>query len=174
MDCITVSSVILSGHWTQNTFKTMETEVRIRPVILTDLSDIMRIENMSFNFDSFSHRQFTYLITKAKGAFFTALSEEKVAGYISLLEHSRRHSVRIYGIAVHPDYRGRKIGQALIDEAKQYTVNKNIHRLSLEVEINNKAAITLYQKNGFLITGILSNYYCNHSDAYRMILNLAP
>ncbi len=54
-------------------------------------------------------------------------------------------------LAVDPRFRNQGIAQALIDQTAQKAHAAGFHCLVLEVEIENQAAIKLYQKNGFEI-----------------------
>jgi ribosomal protein S18 acetylase RimI-like enzyme len=54
-------------------------------------------------------------------------------------------------LAVHPRFRNQGIAQALLEVFFQKARDAGFHRLVLEVEIENQAAIKLYQKNGFEI-----------------------
>lgn len=147
----------------------MQTDVNIRLATLSDLNDILRIENSSFDRDRFSRRQFGYLISKANGAFYVAVSERGLMGYISLLKRSGSEHLRIYSIAVHPDFRGQKIGQLLIDKAKTYATTCHLNQISLEVRTDNTDALKLYRSNGFEIRAVISEYYGDRSDAFKMV-----
>ena len=54
--------------------------------------------------------------TKAGIGKTTAVSYTHLGGYFSVLINQRACSLRIYSIAVHPDFRGKKVGQLLIDQ----------------------------------------------------------
>ena len=72
-------------------------------------------------------------------------------------------------IAVHPDYRMRGIGKALINELIPILAARNVLRLALEVRVSNETAIGLYKKLGFEIVGRRPNYYRNpKEDAFIM------
>lgn len=146
----------------------MSANIEIRPATARDLDRIVEIENLSFSGDGFSRRQFAYLVSHARGAFYVAVSDGETAGYVSLLEHSGRRNLRIYAIAVHPGHRGKKIAQALIDKAVRYAGQRGLKTLSLEVRMDNSAALGLYEKNGFTVESVKKGYYSDGSGAYRM------
>jgi dTDP-4-amino-4,6-dideoxy-D-galactose acyltransferase len=52
-------------------------------------------------------------------------------------------------IAVDNNFRGQKIGQALVTAAQEYFIRKNISDLGVETQIDNKAACHFYEKMGF-------------------------
>lgn len=146
----------------------MSDRVTIRQATAGDTDRIVAIENRSFGSDRFSRRQFPHLIRRAQGVFYVAIHEDGIAGYISLLEHKKHTTLRIYAIAVHPDFRGKQVAQALMDEAARYARQQGLAALSLEVKTDNTAALGLYAKNGFSVTSLEKSYYPDGSDAYRM------
>lgn len=146
----------------------MDTEIIVRQAVVTDLDTILEIETTCFGADSFSRQQFIYLITQAKGIFYVITYEEKVIAYISLISNARTRNLRIYSVAVHPDSRGKKLGQLLIDKAIEYAELRQLRKITLEVNVTNKPAIGLYLKNKFEHTRIIENYYADGSNAYYM------
>lgn len=70
-------------------------------------------------------------------------------------------------IAVEKSFRNKGIAQKLID-AMLLDIEDTCENVSLEVSINNKAAINLYLKNDFCKKGIRKNYYAD-GDAYLLI-----
>jgi len=147
-------------------------EVIIENATLADLDSILQIENLSFESDSFSRKQFIYLITRSKGAFFVAKLDDKAVGYISLLSNSHTRIIRIYSIAVHPDARGKNVAQFLINKSMEYVLGNGFFTISLEVKTTNTKAINLYKKNGFDISHIKNGYYDDGSNAYHMKLSV--
>ena len=71
-------------------------------------------------------------------------------------------------IFVKEEYRKLNIASLLMDYMINYIKENNIDSVTLEVNINNKPAIKLYQKYLFKQCGIRKNYYKNE-DAYLMI-----
>lgn len=143
-------------------------QYNIRTARASDVRAILAIEHACFDSDYFSKRQFTYLITRAKGVFYVVEEQEHLLGYISCLVNARAERLRIYSIAVHPAAQGRGIARRLIEQALHYAHQAQLARLTLEVKTTNEAAIKLYENSGFVRTGILSAYYHDGSDAYTM------
>jgi [ribosomal protein S18]-alanine N-acetyltransferase len=80
---------------------------------------------------------------------------------------------QITNIAVHPNFRGKRIGEALLRFAMQLSREMKAQRLSLEVRVSNHIAQSLYKKVGFEPGGIRKNYYTdNQEDALVMWVNL--
>ncbi len=71
----------------------------------------------------------------------------------------------ILRIAVKPDMRKSGIGQKILDSAIRIMAQRGAAELFLEVRASNDAAIRLYEKAGFVKTGVRKNYYENKEDA---------
>ena len=146
----------------------MEPRFILRPAVINDIPSIMEIEQICFDLDSFSKRQFAYLISQAKGYFYVAEYRQRVGGYFSALINQRACSLRIYSIAIHPDFRGRRVGQLLIDQIIVIALKESLKKIILEVNVSNFPAIHLYEKNGFKCTSVKDNFYHDGSSAYCM------
>ncbi len=64
----------------------------------------------------------------------------------------------LISLAVHPKYRRRGIGETLVRKAME---TLPVKRMRAEVRRSNQGARAFYQKLGFQIAGVLSNYYGN-------------
>jgi ribosomal-protein-alanine acetyltransferase len=75
----------------------------------------------------------------------------------------------ITNVAVHPDFRRRGVGEALVSVLLTHTMENGITDHTLEVRVSNEAAISLYTKFGFEPAGLRKNYYeDNGEDAIIM------
>ena len=146
----------------------METELYIRKAELKDIPAILEIEQVCFQEDSFSKQQFAYLIGRSKGAFYVVQEEGRLIAYVSLLFHEGTRYLRVYSIAVHPDFRGRSFGQRLMEQTIQSAREYKAEKVTLEVKEGNMPAIGLYMKSGFIPVGIKPHYYHDGSDAIYM------
>lgn len=88
------------------------------------------------------------------------------------VHQGRRAHVGSLGIFVHDDYQNQGIGSQLMQAAINLAENwLNLKRLELLVYTDNKSAIHLYEKYGFLIEGTLTKYAFRdgaYIDAYSM------
>lgn len=62
-------------------------------------------------------------------------------------------------LAVHPNYQGRGLGQALLWGLMQAARDRTLERATLEVRASNRSAISLYSKFGFQLAGRRRRYY---------------
>jgi ribosomal-protein-alanine N-acetyltransferase len=72
-------------------------------------------------------------------------------------------------IAVHPDYRGRGVGELMLARLIDIAYEKAVLSITLEVRVSNYVAQSLYRKYSFLEQGIRRKYYSdNREDALIM------
>jgi [ribosomal protein S18]-alanine N-acetyltransferase len=62
-------------------------------------------------------------------------------------------------LAVHPDYQGQGLGQAMLWGLMQAARDRALERATLEVRASNQPAISLYSKFGFQLAGRRRRYY---------------
>jgi len=96
----------------------------------------------------------------------TAPEKRRVIGYVGFRFQSSR--VHISTIAVHPDWRGRGLGELLLLTAMEKALERGSSVVSLEVRASNRVAQSLYRKYGFRFTSVHRGYYRDGEDAWLM------
>ena len=142
----------------------------IRTCTLRDLGQILEIEREAFP-DPYDMLTFIQLLEMEPEGFFVAEGDGSVLGYIAAV--TRDEDATVFSIAVRSGARRHGIGRRLM-EAELSHLSKVAARVSLQVSVNNLAAIELYQTLGFIEQGRLKRYYSNGDDAILMILALSP
>lgn len=136
------------------------------------LDDVMRIEENSFAI-AWSRKSMEDELNNFMAIYFVALLEGKVVGYGGMW-----HVVtegHITNIAVDEQYRGRGVGSAIVQKMVDTAIEKEMLGVTLEVRVSNTAAINLYKKHEFKLSGIRKEYYeDNKEDAYIMWRYLIP
>lgn len=92
--------------------------------------------------------------------------ESRVIGYVGF--RFRPEEVHISTIAVHPDWRGKSLGELLLLTAMEKALDMGSSVVSLEVRASNRVAQGLYRKYGFRFTSVYRSYYRDGEDAWRM------
>lgn len=87
--------------------------------------------------------------------YFIARENEKIIGYGGVWKVSGEG--QITNIAVHPEYRKRKIASAILECIIEEC--NDTYGIILEVRESNMPAIGLYEKYGFIKAGIRKNFY---------------
>jgi len=85
-------------------------------------------------------------------ALFVAFWEEKASGFLTAHRlqrfDKRKAKILIYEIGVHPNYRRRGIGKALIEEVKKWAKEVEADNVWVLTEKNNEAAMAMYKSAG--------------------------
>ncbi|MCM3404956.1 ribosomal protein S18-alanine N-acetyltransferase [Cytobacillus oceanisediminis] len=136
-----------------------------------DIDDVLEIEHKSFA-TPWSREAFFNELTQNQFALYVVLEEEnKVIGYCGAwIVVDEAH---ITNVALLPEYRGRKLGEALMRKLMETASEMGAITMTLEVRVSNFTAQALYRKLGFQNGAIRKNYYTdNQEDALVMWVNL--
>jgi ribosomal-protein-alanine N-acetyltransferase len=141
-------------------------EILVRPMQEQDLSAILEIETASFPF-SWPENSFRNEIRdNSIACYFSAQWESLVLGYCGawiVLDEGH-----ITTMAVHPDYRGKKIGKLLMWHMMNECLRRGVRWATLEVRRNGVVAQNLYLSFGFSVVGERREYYQDGEDALIM------
>jgi len=146
-------------------------EVSFRQMTLNDIEDVIKIEHVSFTMP-WSREAFYNEIAHNNYAKYIVMEyENKVIGYCGMwLVIDESH---ITNVAVLPQFRGKKLGEALLRKAIETAKEHGAKVMTLEVRISNHVAQSLYRKLGFRNGGIRKQYYTdNKEDALVMWVSL--
>ena len=92
--------------------------------------------------------------------------ESRVIGYVGFrLQPAEAH---ITTIAVHPEWRGKGLGELLLLDAIERAVELQVSLVSLEVRASNQVAQNMYRKCGFRFRNTRPGYYQDGEDAWLM------
>ncbi|MFZ5654665.1 MAG: ribosomal protein S18-alanine N-acetyltransferase [Pseudomonadota bacterium] len=147
---------------------------RIRSAGDPDLPAILRLEQQAFAADRFTARQLRYLLQRAHARFLVAAGEGQLLGYAVTLYRSGTRRARLYTLAVAEAARGRGVARALIAALEADARRRGCRDLALEVRADNCPARQLYERLGFRLERLLSDYYADGAGALRMIKPLTP
>lgn len=83
--------------------------------------------------------------------------------------HRRRCSLRIYSLAVLPSYRGRGVGQRLVQSVlDEAGIQAHVRYVVLEADRRNRRLVRWYETMGFVSQWRLPDYYAPGRDGVRM------
>lgn len=92
--------------------------------------------------------------------------ESRVIGYVGFrLQNSGAH---VSTLAVHPDWRGKGLGELLLLTAMERALELEVGMVTLEMRASNWLAHHLYRKYGFRFKGTHRGYYRGGEDAWLM------
>jgi ribosomal-protein-alanine N-acetyltransferase len=145
--------------------------LKVCKMSLEDVDRVYDIELACFP-HPWAREAFVKDMTENKMALYYVLKlDSKIIGYCGMwVVLDEGH---ITNIAIHPDYRGRGYGNMLMKSVISNVEKVGIKAITLEVRVSNKRAISLYDKLGFVSSGIRPGYYTdNHEDAMIMWKNI--
>ncbi|MGH7835822.1 MAG: ribosomal protein S18-alanine N-acetyltransferase [Candidatus Binatia bacterium] len=144
--------------------------VRLRPLHLADLDQVMKIERASFS-SPWSYRFFMEELKAPCARSLLAEVEERAVGYI--VYWTLPQEVDVHNVAVERSYRRRGIARLLLQSVIDEAAHQSLERVTLEVRKSNQPAQLLYRCLGFTTKGIRKGYYSdNGEDALIMVLDL--
>lgn len=151
------------------------TDSAVPKIVLTelaaaDIDAVVEIEKHSFD-RPWSRGLFLRELESAISR--TTLAREappshRVVGYICrwlILDE-----MQILNVAVHPDWRRRGVGRALMEEVLAEAREKGVRSVILEVRDGNANAVQLYSSLGFQRSGVRRDYYGQGRDGIVMTL----
>ena len=139
----------------------------VRAAELKDAPAIAEMEKLCFS-TPWSLESIEYEIAENKLALYVVGEVDgQVIGYVGIwLIVDEGH---ITNVAVHPDWRRRHIGEAIIGTLIDVTEKNGVVAHTLEVRASNTPAQKLYEKFGFRQAGLRPGYYeDNGEDAIIM------
>jgi ribosomal-protein-alanine N-acetyltransferase len=149
--------------------------IRLRRMTRQDLPEVLKIERLSFSnpWPPSTFEGEIQNIGLSNPIVATDEATGRIAGYI--ITWLIRDEAQINNLAVHPDYRRRRIAEDMLRDMLDSLKEQGIQFVSLEVRSGNVAARTLYDKLGFKPVGLRKDYYSNPSeDAVVMGLTFGP
>ena len=143
----------------------MTPPLEIRRLTYADLPQVIAIERRAFP-TPWSLAMFVLELSKPSGICLTALSDDRVVGYLVC---SRYDVVwHVMNVAVDPVRRREGIATAMLEHLFAQA-DKPGEQYTLEVRTSNDPAIALYERFGFQSAGVRPGYYHdNKEDALIM------
>lgn len=151
----------------------MTAEIHIDAMQLADVDGVTEIERQAF-ITPWSRDSFVRELTENIYAhYMVARAGQRVVGYAGMwVVLDEAH---VTNVAVHPDWRGRKVGERLMAALMEQARRLGATRMTLEVRASNHVAQSLYRKLGFRSSGIRPGYYTDtREDAVIMWLDPIP
>lgn len=134
---------------------------------ISDSGSIAQIEKQCFS-DPWSASAVQDFLGYNFNRILCAVIDGRVSGYVSFTFIP--DEIEIQNVAVAPELRRKGIADKIMRALDKYAADSSAEKISLEVRVSNFAAISLYQKHGFLETDVRKNFYRHPTeDACIMI-----
>ena len=131
-------------------------KIEFVPFERSHLDEVELLEKICFT-DPFTRGMLESALDSPRAAAYVASADGKVVGYLELYDLVDTLSVNTVETA--PKYRGKGIAARFLSIAENEAAARGIDNITLEVRASNAAAISLYEKNGFIPYGIRRDYY---------------
>lgn len=146
-------------------------EYNLRFMKVDDVAQVFELEKLCFALP-WSYQSFVTELTQNLFARYLVIEYKgKIISYGGMwIIVDEAH---VTNVAVHPDYRGHKLGELMMRQLMELARGSHAVRMTLEVRPSNTIARALYQKLGFVDTGVRPGYYTdNNEDAIIMWADL--
>ncbi|MED3623218.1 ribosomal protein S18-alanine N-acetyltransferase [Neobacillus thermocopriae] len=136
-----------------------------------DINQVYEVEKASFTTPWSIEAFYNELYNNKFAVYIVVEQDHRVIGYSGMwLVIDEAH---VTNVAILPEYRGRKLGEAMMRKLMAVAREMGAKSMTLEVRVTNEVAQSLYRKLGFQNGGIRKNYYSdNQEDALVMWVNL--
>ena len=145
----------------------MEIPITIRQATLSDLDEMLAIEEANFSAEEAVSRQsLEESIRKSAGTFLVARDENQIVSYIlgavvSGSDTQRSLILEIKRVAIHPDHRGQGLGTLLLATLKQVAVKGGVKCLRLTCSDDR---LSYFEMNGFVEEEVPEALYASYSE----------
>jgi ribosomal protein S18 acetylase RimI-like enzyme len=146
----------------------------LRPASPADAGALARLEQRAFigyyAAHRFSEEQFRYYLARPTTIAHVVELAGTIVAYSLGVQNtaSRRHLVRLHSIAVGAAARDRRLGGRLLDAFLTEARRRRCRRAYLEVGADNRPALALFARHGFVATARLRSFYARSVDGVRM------
>jgi ribosomal-protein-alanine N-acetyltransferase len=140
--------------------------ISLRRLELADLDAIEKIERASYP-TPWSRAMFAGELAKQSSLSIAAVTADELVGYLVLSRYV--DAWHVMNVAVALEYRRLGIASAMLSRLFEVTRDDAERGYTLEVRVSNVAAISLYERFGFVSRGVRRGYYTdNREDAVIM------
>jgi ribosomal-protein-alanine N-acetyltransferase len=137
----------------------------LRDANLFDLSALVALEEQCYPPNqAYTREEYHYAIAKAKAVNLVYEEGERIVGFAGAFHHKQWKAGHVYTVNVHPSMRGRGLGVRLMEACEARLRALGMTRCVLEVNVENEAAIRLYEKMGYARVKRLPEYYTQYRN----------
>lgn len=134
---------------------------KLRSMNASDLDSVWALEKLCF-VDPWSREAFEQELKNHLALYQVYELENEVIGYCGLWKIVDEG--HITNLCITPQMQGQGLGRAMMLALFDFSKSENICRLTLEVRVSNKKAISLYESLGFVPAGLRKGYYENNGE----------
>lgn len=146
----------------------------LRQAVLADLDALEELEFDCFDSDRFSRRRWRYLLGRAHATTLVledkqaSNDDERLLGYAMVLTRANSRRALLYSLCVHPRVQRQGYAAQLLAACEDWVGKEGITMLWLDVHVDNKVALRLYERHGFNRYSWEDDVYEDGGAAWRM------
>lgn len=135
-----------------------------RAATLRDIDALLALENACYPpHQAYSRAEYRYALATAR-AVNIAWCDDEIVGFVGAFYHSGWRVGHVFTVNVHPKARGQGLGKRLMGECERELLERGMQRVILEVNVDNKGAIALYDACGYERRQRLADYYTQYEN----------
>ncbi len=144
-------------------------DYKIRKATKEDIDILAKYQSKIFNKDFKSEYDYIKyeILDNPVSIVLVAYIDNQIIGYLDYW--ITFDSATISTLGVIDEYKRMGIATTLLNEMFKDLIKNDVFYITLEVRKSNEAAISLYQKFGFVIATTKEKYYSDGEDAYYMV-----
>lgn len=149
---------------------------KIREAMTLDLPTLVGMEKKLFSDSPWSMGQFKEEfkgVPKSRYFLVAVDADNQIIGYSGVLVVAPGVEADVLTVGVLPEHQKQGIASAFMSELEDWSLEKGAPAMMLEVAVENKPAISLYEKLGYSNISTRQNYYGPALDAFVMRKELA-
>lgn len=132
------------------------------------INGILDLENKTFG-DNGGIDIWTLKPLVRYGKVFALVENNIVVSAIEFIHKFDSKEVYLFGVSTREEFRGRGCAKELMEISTQYFKEKGMEKISLTVAPENKSAVGLYKKMGYIIENIQDSEYGEGVDRLYMV-----
>lgn len=148
----------------------LTSKISIQKSSILDADEISKLETECFDYNVYPINEIKNIIRTPRYTILKASADKQCVGYI--IYSVVVDECDLDKIAVKNECRHKGIGKLLMDEMLRDLIKRGVKKVYLEVDAENKHAISLYEKLNFEKIDKRTNYYSNGHNAIVYVLNL--
>jgi ribosomal protein S18 acetylase RimI-like enzyme len=142
--------------------------VKIRDAGIEELPEVQHIENACFQEERYAKEVLAAMLEEEGFETILAEDDDELMGSATVNYRPDLVAAQLVSIAVLPQFRGKGVAKALLAEAEARVRRRGADRMVLQVSVTNIAALNLYLHQGYVLEGMVGDYYGPGRDAYFM------
>ncbi|HLA06869.1 MAG TPA: GNAT family N-acetyltransferase [Anaerolineales bacterium] len=139
--------------------------MEIVPATILDLNPLRKLERACFEKDAWSLFDLIAVLSWPEIVRYKAVEDGQMIGFVAGDTRLLQGAAWIATIGVDPRYQRRGIGRALLRACEERIASK---RLKLTVRMSNRAAVSLYEQEGYHTADVWKAYYNDGEDGLVM------